>query len=268
MWFIPFSFRDFIDIIAMALIMYWIYRSSRGTNAPYILTGIVTIYVLWVVVKSLNMELLSSVLGQIISVGVIAMLIVFQPEIRRFLLMIGMRQKEFDFITKIFGSAYNNHDSKISPIVEAVAALSKSRRGATFVLARMSDLSLITDGGLAVDAMMTEQLLLSLYGENSPLGDGAVVIASNRVVAANCILPITQSELSLNYEMRHRAAIGLSEISDAIVVVVSEYSGKVAIARAGHLSDGLTIKELARDLKRYVGAVDSKELSLENEVAQ
>ncbi len=267
MWFIPFSFRDLLDIVLMALIMYWIYRSTRGTNAPYILTGIAIIYAVWVVVKSLNMELLSSVLGQIISVGAIALLIVFQPEIRRFLHLLGMRQKELDFINKIFGSSYDSNDVHILPIVEAASALSLRRSGATFVLSRLSDLSLITGGGVGVDARLTSKLLLSLVGEGSPLRDGAVVVAKDRVVAAGCILPVTQSELSLSYEMRHRAAIGLSEISDAIIVVVSEYGGQISVARGGYMLNNLSSFELARELNKQIGAVESEDLSLENEVA-
>ena len=99
MGFVPFSFIDLIDIILVAVVMYWIYRTTKGTNAPYILTGIIVVYLVWVVVRTLNMELLSTILGQIISVGVIALIIVFQPEIRRFLQMIGMRQKRFGFIS-------------------------------------------------------------------------------------------------------------------------------------------------------------------------
>ena len=104
MGFVPFTFVDFIDIILVAVIMYWIYRMTKGTNAPYILSGIIAVYLLWVVVRALNMELLSTILGQLISVGAIALIIVFQPELRRFLQMIGMRQKHFNFISRIFST--------------------------------------------------------------------------------------------------------------------------------------------------------------------
>lgn len=104
MGFVPFTFVDLIDIILVAVIMYWIYRMTKGTNAPYILSGIIAVYLLWVVVRALNMELLSTILGQLISVGAIALIIVFQPELRRFLQMIGMRQKHFNIITRIFST--------------------------------------------------------------------------------------------------------------------------------------------------------------------
>ena len=109
MGFVPFTFVDFIDIILVAVIMYWIYRMTKGTNAPYILSGIIAIYLLWVVVRTLNMELLSTILGQLISVGAIALIIVFQPELRRFLQVIGMRQKHFNFITRIFSTGDGRH---------------------------------------------------------------------------------------------------------------------------------------------------------------
>ena len=116
--FVPFTLIDLVDIVLVATIMYWIYRVTRGTNAPYILSGIIVIYLLWVVVRTLNMELLSSILGQVISVGVIALIILFQPELRRFLQLIGMRQKHFNFISRIFSisrSAATCRESRFSP---------------------------------------------------------------------------------------------------------------------------------------------------------
>lgn len=212
MWFVPFSFRDLIDILLVAMIMYWIYRTTKGTNAPYILTGIIAIYLLWVVVKTLNMELLSSILGQIISVGVIALIIVFQPEIRRFLHMIGMRQKRLGFIINIFATHDIISYENVDPIVSACVDMSESRTGALIVIGQQSDLRLITDGGVAIDAKISTQLLKNIFFKNAPLHDGAVVVEGDRVVAAKCILPVTQSEVPQSYGTRHLAAIGISEI--------------------------------------------------------
>ena len=146
MGFVPFTFIDLIDIILVAAIMYWIYRTTKGTNAPYIITGIIVIYLLWVVVKTLNMELLSSILGQFISVGVIALIIVFQPELRRFLQMIGMRQKGFNFITRIFSAGSNVPATNAAPIVCACTEMAKTMTGALIVIGQQSDLRLITEG--------------------------------------------------------------------------------------------------------------------------
>ncbi len=265
MWFVPFSLRDLIDILLVALIMYWLYRTTKGTNAPYILTGIVAIYLLWVVVKTLNMELLSSILGQIISVGVIALIIVFQPEIRRFLQMIGMRQKHLGFITRIFGAANRESSTNIMPIVTACSEMAETRTGALIVISQQSDLSLITDGGVSLDAKISTQLLKNLFFKNSPLHDGAVVIEGDRITAAKCILPVTQSDVPQSYGTRHLAAIGISEISDAIVIVVSEETGNIAIAQGGHLYRRLEPNRLAQILQRFLSVRRKKN---DPEVAQ
>ena len=136
MGFVPFTFIDFIDIILVAAIMFWIYRATRGTNAPYIISGIIMIYLMWVVVRTLNMELLSNILGQFVSVGVIALIIVFQPEIRRFLQMIGMRQKRFNFIARIFNRNDNTSVTIIAPIVQACREMSAHKTGALIVIGR------------------------------------------------------------------------------------------------------------------------------------
>ena len=221
MGFVPFTFIDFIDIILVAAIMFWIYRATRGTNAPYIISGIIMIYLMWVVVRTLNMELLSNILGQFVSVGVIALIIVFQPEIRRFLQMIGMRQKRFNFIARIFNRNDNTSVTIIAPIVQACREMSAHKTGALIVIGRQSDLRLITEGGIAIDAKISTPLLENIFFKNAPLHDGAVVIEGDRIVAAKCILPVTQSDVPKSYGTRHRAAIGMSEISDAIILVLS-----------------------------------------------
>ena len=179
MGFVPFTFIDFIDIILVAAIMFWIYRATRGTNAPYIISGIIMIYLMWVVVRTLNMELLSNILGQFVSVGVIALIIVFQPEIRRFLQMIGMRQKRFNFIARIFNRNDNTSVTIIAPIVQACREMSAHKTGALIVIGRQSDLRLITEGGIAIDAKISTPLLENIFFKNAPLHDGAVLIVSH-----------------------------------------------------------------------------------------
>ena len=145
MGFIPFSIIDFIDILLVTTLMFGIYRATKGTNAQYILTGIIFVYLTWVIVKALNMELLSGILGQIISVGVIALFIIFQPEIRRFLQIIGMRQKELGFITRIF-SQQHGEQLDTAPIVAACRDMAETKTGALIVIGQRSDLTLITEG--------------------------------------------------------------------------------------------------------------------------
>ena len=160
--FIPFTLVDFIDILLVSLLLYGLYRATKGTNALYILSGIVLIYLAWVVVNALNMELLSTILSQIISVGVIAFLIVFQPEIRRFLQMIGMRQKQLQFITRIFSSA-QKEELNLTPIVDACREMSESKTGALIVIGQRSDLTLIIDGGISINATVSQSLLQNIF---------------------------------------------------------------------------------------------------------
>lgn len=259
MGFVPFTFIDFIDIILVAAIMFWIYRATRGTNAPYIISGIIMIYLMWVVVRTLNMELLSNILGQFVSVGVIALIIVFQPEIRRFLQMIGMRQKRFNFIARIFNRNDNTSVTIIAPIVQACREMSAHKTGALIVIGRQSDLRLITEGGIAIDAKISTPLLESIFFKNAPLHDGAVVIEGDRIVAAKCILPVTQSDVPKSYGTRHRAAIGMSEISDAIILVVSEETGGISIAHGGTIHRDIAPDQLANLLQRHFGANRQKD---------
>ena len=251
MGFVPFTFIDFIDIILVAAIMYWIYRATKGTNAPYIISGIIVIYLLWVVVRTLNMELLSTILGQFVSVGVIALIIVFQPEIRRFLQMIGMRQKRFNFITRIFARE-DDKSANILPIVTACREMAETKTGALIVIGQQSDLTLIIEGGIALDARISTPLIRNIFFKNAPLHDGAVLIEGDRIVAAKCILPVTQSDVPKSYGTRHRAAIGMSEISDAIIVVVSEETGGISIAQGGELRRDIDPVRLQQTLQRYL----------------
>ncbi len=265
MGFVPFTFIDLLDIILVATVMYWIYRTTKGTNAPYILTGIIIIYFVWVVVRALNMELLSSILGQIISVGVIALIIVFQPEIRRFLQMIGMRQKSLNFISRIFSIGNDKSDPQVAPIVTACREMAETKTGALIVISQQSDLKLITEGGILLDARVSTSLLKNIFFKNAPLHDGAAVIEGDRVVAAKCILPVTQSDVPKDYGTRHRAALGLSEISDAIVVVVSEETGGISIAQGGTLRRNIEPRMLQQVLQRYISV--NRRQSQKNEVA-
>ncbi len=257
--FIPFTLIDLIDIVLVATIMYWIYRVTRGTNAPYIFSGIIAIYLLWVVTKALNMELLSSMLGQVISVGVIALIILFQPELRRFLQLIGLRQKHFNFISRIFSAGEEEPMAlNIDPIVIACRDMAETKTGALIVIRQESDLRLIAEGGIAIDAKTSVSLLKNIFFKNAPLHDGAVLIEGERIVAAKCILPVTQTEVPKDYGTRHRAAIGMSEISDAIILIVSEETGGISIAQGGELRRNIEPARLQQTLQRYLVRNESR----------
>ena len=252
--FIHVSFVDVIDIVGFALIMYHLNRLTRGTNAPNILVGILIIYGLWLVVNALSMEMLSAILGNIVGGGVIALIVVFQPEIRRFLHIIGTSGKmgQKSIWSRIFDLGNENVDDSestiINPLVDACKNMSDSRTGALIVIQRRSDLSTYVETGVVVDSQVSAPLIQNIFFRNSPLHDGAMIISNKRIAAAKCTLPSTKSEVPLSFGMRHRAAIGMSEESDAIVVVVSEETGAVSIATEGNIKKGLNIYELRSEL--------------------
>ena len=257
--FIPFTVVDFIDIFLVASIVYGLYRMSRGTNAPYILTGIVVIYVLWVIVKALNMELLQAILGGVINVGVIAIIILFQPELRHFLQMIGRRQGGFSFLSRIF-NVRGGQEPALQPIITACSEMSATKTGALIVLTQRSDLTDIIESGITVDARVSVALLENIFFKNAPLHDGAVIVQNDRVVAAKCILPVTQSPVPKAYGTRHRAAIGITETSDAIVVVVSEETGGISVAFGGKIERNIAPRNLLEAIsKHFIDNPDANE---------
>lgn len=231
MGFIHIGIIDIIDIFLVAMMLYYLYRVTRGTNAFSIILGVVMLYLMYVVVRALNMELLSGILGQFIGVGIIAVVVIFQPEIRRFLQMLGLQQNQR--ISRFFGGENNDDDLDVDSLVKACIDMGETKTGALIVLQQTSDLSLMAEGGIAVDAKVSPSLLENLFFKNSPLHDGAIIINRNRVVAARCILPSTQSQVPKSYGTRHRAALGMSEVSDAIILVVSEETGALSIAQGG-----------------------------------
>ena len=258
MGFIPFTFIDFLDILLVAGLLFIVYKAMKGTNAPYIMVGIVMIYLAWVIVKALNMELLSTILGQIISVGVIALLVIFQPELRRFLFTIGMRQKELDFLTRFFSFNRKHNNTATSPITSACVAMSEERVGALIVFRRKDDLQFVIESGIALDANISVSLVRNIFFKNAPLHDGAVVVENNRIVAAKCILPVTQSNIPKSYGTRHRAAIGLSEMTDAVVLVVSEETGAISIVKGGKVKSKIDPQKLNTLLKQTLDEQQEK----------
>ncbi|MCL2560750.1 MAG: diadenylate cyclase CdaA [Rikenellaceae bacterium] len=240
MGFITINFIDILDILVVALIMYYVYRIARGTPAPSILLGILLIYLIWFVVRALGMELLSEILGSIISVGVIALIVVFQPEIRRFLQVLGnrgmrRRNKFWDKLLSLRDVKTATHDY-VPSVAEACAEMSASRTGALILIQRRTELAPIAETGVAIDAHTTAPLLRTIFFKNSPLHDGAVIINDGRIMAARCILPSTEdTDVPVFFGMRHRAAMGASEATDAVIVVISEQTGAISIAHNGRI---------------------------------
>ena len=240
--FLDITLVDIIDIFVVALIMFQVYRLTRGTNALRIVVGILIIYLLWIVTRVLNMELLSMILGQIIGVGVIALIIVFQQEIRRFLILLGTQytNRRVSFMARLFRPRGRKvkvvGQEWIDTVVGACADMAKTKTGALIVIARKVNLLPFIEQGERIDALISASLIKNIFFKNSPLHDGAMVIADDRIAAARCVLPSTEREVPREFGMRHRAALGASEITDALVIVVSEERGTISIARKGHIS--------------------------------
>ncbi|MDR0660198.1 MAG: diadenylate cyclase CdaA [Prevotellaceae bacterium] len=257
MGFIRLTAIDVIDIILVALLFYQAYRIIRGTAALNIFVGILLVYFLWLLIRALQMELLSLILGQVIGVGVLALIIVFQPEIRRFLLHLGSRyvSRERFSLRRLFSSRERSTKSTsyVSTIVNASRVMGQSKTGALIVIARRSPLTFYTETGEIIDAKLSARLLENIFFKNSPLHDGAVVINGERIVAARCILPSTDNpNIPAYMGMRHRAAIGLTEHADAIIVVVSEERGSISLVSGGNIDFNVPGEELEDKLTKMI----------------
>lgn len=249
--FIQIRLLDVLDVLLVALLFYQLYILIRGTGAINIFLGILLIYILWWLVRIFEMELLSGILGQFISVGVLALIIVFQPEIRKFLLMLGKRSFLKRGSRDLFKGLWNiENDSglNIPPIVNALESFSETKTGALVVITNESELESFMETGQRIDAQISEQLLGSIFYKNSPLHDGAVIITNNRVKAARCVLPVSEvHRFPVSLGLRHRAALGVTEQSDAVALVVSEQTGKISWCKAGEIRRNikpLQLKEL------------------------
>lgn len=257
--FLTFRWLDALDILIVAFLLYQLYNLVKGTAAINIFVGILSLYLLWLLVRALNMQLLGSILGQFIGVGVLALIVVFQQEVRRFLLLIGTTR-----ITSGKGSPLRwlnlrrtlkaDSELDISAIVSACLNMAQEATGAIIVISRESNLQFYRNTGEPLDAEVSAKILESIFYKNSPLHDGAVIISGNRIEAARCILPVTDNdEFPAHLGMRHRAAVGLSETTDAIAIVVSEQTGAISVAHEGELEYEMSPKALRDFLDKFFG---------------
>ncbi len=250
-----FRLFDIIDIFLVAIIIYYIYSLIRGTIAVNILIGVALFYAIYLIVKQMQMRLLTEIFGGFIQVGSIALIVVFQQEIRRFLLHIGknisMKRKKilwsFFFNKK---EVSKDNSELLKPIIEACRSMSKSRTGALLVFSKYYDEEYYQSSGEYIDAHISKRLIESIFHKNSPLHDGAVVIVDFKIMTASCVLPLSDSEdLPLQFGLRHRAAIGVTEVSDAVAVVVSEETGEISFTKDGNVNMNISHEELAELLK-------------------
>ncbi len=254
--FLRIGWVDVIDILLVSLLLYQVYKLMKGSMAVTIFLGYLFLYLIYLVVDAAGMELVSTILGQFMQVGVIAAIILFQPEIRKFLLLLG---KTTDINRDLFRGFLRKKDGlgkkgfQVNAIIDAVKAMGGSNTGALIVLSKDAELRFYAESGDIIDAKISKRLLLSIFNKYSPLHDGAVIIHHGMIKAARCILPVTEKEdISANLGLRHRAAIGMSEVTDTMIIVVSEETGEISSVRNGSINKNIATPELRKLMNRYL----------------
>lgn len=249
-----FGIKDFIDILCVALMLYYIYRLMRESRSINVFIGIMVFILMWLFVSQvLEMRLLGSIMDKLVSVGVIAIIILFQEEIRKFLYNLGTHRK-VNSIIRLFslGEKKDKGDMEaIMPVVMACMSMGKNKVGALIVIERLTPLDEVIATGDVIDANINQRLIENIFFKNSPLHDGAMVISKNRIRAAGCILPVSHNfDIPKELGLRHRAAMGISQDSDAIAIVVSEETGRISVAIRGQFHLRLSAEQLESILTR------------------
>jgi len=254
MTFLDIRLIDLVDIVLVAYLMFRIYKLIKGTVALNIMFGIFAFVLFWLLIKAFNMQLSSSIMDNFVNVGVLAFIVVFQQEIRRFLLLLGSRynvtskfsmEKVFMSESKGMMNIYNK------PVVRACVALARTKTGALIVITKDSELLDYVQTGELINGVISTQLLENIFFKNSPLHDGAVIITGNKIKAAGCILPVSQNtELPKRVGLRHRAAMGITESTDAVAIVVSEETGRISFFSKGKMEMGVADEELQELLNK------------------
>ncbi len=256
--FLPVRIWDILDIVIVGFLMYQIYRLLRGSIAFNIFIGVLTLYAVWWLVNQLDMDLLAGVLNQFVSVGIIIIVIIFQQEIRRFLLFLGdstLRQRS-NFLHRLLDRDFEpseDADRQIRAIRSSMLRMSRKKIGALIVLTRDVALEGIVSSGTRLDADISEGLIESIFHKSSPLHDGAVLIGHNKILAAGCILPVSENpDLPKSAGLRHRAAVGISERYEVAAFIVSEETGILSYAFKGKLHRHLDEDQLSSELRQHI----------------
>ena len=254
-WFAGLGWIDIIDILLVLILVYEIYRLIKGTGAHKIFIGLLTIIVFWRLADWLNLSLMTAMLGGVVNVGAIAIFIIFQPEIRRFLQIFNTRtfiergKKDFTFFGFLLKDTAKSR-LNITAIVEACTKMSQTHTGALIILANNDKLEYQVSTGEEIEAKISAQLLEAIFFRNSPLHDGATIISHNKIIAARCILPVSANpKIPTHLGLRHRSAIGLTEQSDAFAIVVSEQSGFISFVKDGVIQRNVTPEKLTKLLQ-------------------
>lgn len=256
-----FGIKDIVDIVLVATMLYYCYRLMKESRSLNVFIGILVFIVVWLFVSQiLEMRLLGSIMDKLVSVGVLVIIIIFQDEIRKFLYNLGAQQRVHSLV-KLFrgdGRGKRKTDKEtIMPIVMACMNMARRKVGALIVIERNSQLTEIVSTGDEIDANINQRLIENIFFKNSPLHDGAMVISKKRIRAAGCILPVSHSvDIPKELGLRHRAALGVSQETDAIAVVCSEETGRISVAIQGNFQLRLSAEELERILTKEMGLED------------
>lgn len=255
--FLPIDVWDFLDVFIVAVLLYQLYRLLRGSIALNIFVGMVLLFLSYQVFQALGMDLLSSILTQFINIGFVSLIIIFQPEVRRFLLLLGTNTlKQRDSVwSRLLGRQDDVHANspQLEDISRAFQRMARSKTGALLVCTQEADPYTIVTGGTPLNADISYGLLVSIFHKESPLHDGAVVIENRRITRASAILPISENDnLPAAVGLRHRAAVGVTEKIDVVCFIISEETGKISFSRGGDLERGLTEKRLRDLLLEYL----------------
>ncbi len=252
--FLDFGPKDFFETLIIAIAIYYIYKWIRGSFAVPAFIGLLIVLAVNAIVSALGLTTINYILRSIMDVGVLALIVIFQPEIRRLLYNIGQNTNLDHFFARARPS------SVIDEVIEAVKTLARTKTGALIVFARTAGLQDLVDAGARIDAAVSSKLLITIFTKETPLHDGAVIIRNNRIVAASCYLPISQNRnISSVFGTRHRAAVGITESNNVFVVVVSEETGRISIAQNGALTSGLTIQKLRSEMEETLGRQESED---------
>ncbi|MBK9732349.1 MAG: TIGR00159 family protein [Chitinophagaceae bacterium] len=255
-----FSVIDVIDIVLVILLMVEMYRLVRGTLGINIFFGMLLIYCIYLLVKFLKLHYLTEIIGLFVNAGVFALLIVFQPEIRRFLLKLGKaglgdRENIWDFIRGNKKQRTKQQDQDVIEMLKAIEYFSKNKTGALMVFFSTFKLNDFNSPGVKINAVISAKLLESIFEKASPLHDGAVIVSQNKIVFAGTVLPVSESpSVPERAGLRHRAAIGITEETDAIAVIVSEETGTISFARNGKIQSLATVSELKQVLNEALAS--------------
>lgn len=245
---------DILDILLVSALLYNFYKLVRGTAALRVFVGFLLLYLVYLVVRATEMELLTVILEQFMGVGVIAAVILFQQELKKFLVMLGRTTALNENIWNIFKWRKNKDiiDWDITPVLDAMRELGGTNTGALIVVSVDDDLDAYADTGDRMDALISKRLLLSVFYKNSPLHDGALLITKGRITSARCILPVSENpKIPARLGLRHRAGVGMTEITDTLVLMVSEETGQLSLAREGKIYSNLTVKEIRQRINEF-----------------